>query len=90
MRVIATKKGFYNDCLVEAGEEFYVEDGLTASWFVPVKTESEVATESEVESDNKSNITVKQIKERLDEMGVSYPDNANKETLLALLQEHDA
>ena len=46
MKVKATKAGYYGGYRM-AGDVFEVEDGLTASWFVPLEQTEAEQTEAE-------------------------------------------
>lgn len=79
MKVVARKIGYFGGLIRDVGTVFEVHDDAAASWFEPVEPK-------QVEPEN--DLTVKELKQALDELGVDYPANANKETLSNLLAEH--
>lgn len=81
MWVRASKMGFYGT-LRYPGDVFEAADGETASWF-----ESVLSPEAEHDEQPPS-LSSKEIKAQLDALGVSYPANANKAALAALLAGH--
>ena len=49
MKVLAIADGFYGK-YIHVGDEFEVEDGLTASWFVPTEAEAKKQAEEEAKA----------------------------------------
>lgn len=88
MKVVAIKRGFYNQ-IREEGDVFEVEDGLTASWFEPVTQENQQEQTQEPVGGKYNSLSKEELQALLDERGISYHGNAGEAALRALLEASD-
>ena len=64
-------------------------DSKLAGDWVPADQLTKNVDSQEAAGDSQGNLTVSQIKARLDELGVEYDKGAKKDELLALLEQHE-
>ena len=68
----------------KVGNTYKTENKFVIDQMKKSKEYQEINVEKE---DSKKTLTVAEIKAKLDELGIEYDKNANKETLLALLPQ---
>ena len=61
---------------------------LAGDWVPADQVEKNVGSQEEA-TDSQGDLTISQIKARLDELGVKYDKGAKKADLLALLEQHE-
>jgi len=73
---------------VKTGASIITENAISGGDWVPADqvTKNEDSQEA---ADSQGDLTVSQIKARLDELGVEYDKGAKKADLLALLEQHE-
>ena len=67
---------------------FETDSKLAGDW-VPADQLTKNVDSQEAAGDSQGDLTVSQIKARLDELGVEYDKGAKKAELLALLEQHE-
>ena len=72
---------------VKTGASIITENAISGGDWVPADQVTKV--DSQEAADNQGDLTVAQIKARLDELGVEYDKGAKKADLLALLEQHE-
>lgn len=70
----------------ENGAIVLSESELSGNWIL--EEEYEKLLESQVDEHNPNDLTVPELKSKLDELGIEYSDKAKKAELLALLEAH--
>lgn len=73
---------------VKTGASIITENAISGGDWVPADQVTKNVDSQEVE-DSQGDLTVSQIKARLDELGVEYDKGAKKADLLALLEQHE-
>ena len=72
---------------VKTGASIITENAISGGDWVQADQVTKV--DSQEAADNQGDLTVSQIKARLDELGVEYDKGAKKADLLALLEQHE-
>nr|DAP24899.1 MAG TPA: Thymopoietin protein [Caudoviricetes sp.] len=73
---------------VKTGASIVTENAISGGdWVLADQVTKNV--DSQEAADNQGDLTVAQIKARLDELGVEYDKGAKKADLLALLEQHE-
>ena len=74
---------------VKTGATIVTENAISGGDWVPDdQVEKNVGSQEEA-TDSQGELTISQIKARLDELGVKYDKGAKKADLLALLEQHE-
>ena len=73
---------------VKTGATIVTENAISGGDWVPADQVTK-NVDSQEAADNQGDLTVAQIKGRLDELGVEYDKGAKKADLLALLEQHE-
>jgi hypothetical protein len=74
---------------VKTGATIVTENAISGGNWVPAdQAEKNVGSQEEA-TDSQGDLTISQIKARLDELGVKYDKGAKKADLLALLEQHE-
>lgn len=74
---------------VKTGATIVTENAISGGNWVPAdRVEKNVGSQEEA-TDSQGDLTISQIKARLDELGVKYDKGAKKADLLALLEQHE-
>lgn len=73
---------------VKTGASIVTENAISGGDWVPADQVTK-NVDSQEAADSKGDLTVSQIKARLDELGVEYDKGAKKADLLALLEQHE-
>lgn len=74
---------------VKTGATIVTENAISGGNWVPAdQVEKNVGSQEEA-TDSQGELTISQIKARLDELGVKYDKGAKKADLLALLEQHE-
>ena len=73
---------------VKTGASIVTENAISGGDWVPADQVTK-NVDSQEAADNQGDLTVAQIKGRLDELGVEYDKGAKKADLLALLEQHE-
>lgn len=71
----------------KTGATIVTENAISGGDWVPADQVAKV--DSQEAADSQGDLTVSQIKARLDELGVEYDKGAKKADLLALLEQHE-
>ena len=84
------KAGQYMEYInVKTGATIVTENAISGGDWVPAdQVEKNVGSQEEA-TDSQGDLTISQIKARLDELGVKYDKGAKKADLLALLEQHE-
>ncbi|MCG4822244.1 HeH/LEM domain-containing protein [Streptococcus gordonii] len=72
---------------VKTGASIVTENAISGGDWVPADQVTKV--DPQEAADSQGDLTVSQIKARLDELGVEYDKGAKKADLLALLEQHE-
>ena len=72
---------------VKTGATIVTENEISGGDWVPADQVTKV--DSQEAADSQGDLTVAQIKSRLDELGVEYDKGAKKADLLAILEQHE-
>lgn len=72
---------------VKTGASIVTENAISGGDWVPANQVTKV--DSQEAADSQGDLTVSQIKARLDELGVEYDKGAKKADLLALLEQYE-
>ncbi|WP_247933822.1 HeH/LEM domain-containing protein [Streptococcus gordonii] len=72
---------------VKTGASIITENAISGGDWVPADQVTKV--DPQEAADSQGDLTVSQIKARLDELGVEYDKGAKKADLLALLEQHE-
>lgn len=72
---------------VKTGATIVTENAISGGDWVPADQVAKV--DPQEAADSQGDLTVAQIKARLDELGVEYDKGAKKADLLALLEQHE-
>ncbi|MDJ8840273.1 HeH/LEM domain-containing protein [Salmonella enterica] len=73
---------------VKTGASIVTENTISGGDWVPADQVTK-NVDSQEATDSQGDLTVSQIKARLDELGVEYDKGAKKADLLALLEQHE-
>lgn len=73
---------------VKTGVSIVTENTISGGDWVPADQVTK-NVDSQEAADSQGDLTVSQIKSRLDELGVEYDKGAKKADLLALLEQHE-
>ena len=73
---------------VKTGASIVTENAISGGDWVPADQLTK-NVDSQEAADSQGNLTIAQIKARLDELGVEYDKGAKKADLLALLEQHE-
>ena len=73
---------------VKTGATIVTENAISGGDWVPADQFTK-NVDSQEAADSQGDLTVSQIKARLDELGVEYDKGAKKADLLALLEQHE-
>lgn len=73
---------------VKTGASIVTENAISGGDWVPADQFTK-NVDSQEAADSQGDLTVSQIKARLDELGVEYDKGAKKADLLALLEQHE-
>nr|DAX46953.1 MAG TPA: hypothetical protein [Caudoviricetes sp.] len=73
---------------VKTGASIVTENTISGGDWVPADQVTK-NVDSQEAADSQGDLTVSQIKARLDELGVEYDKGAKKSDLLALLEQHE-
>lgn len=73
---------------VKTGASIITENAISGGDWVPADQVTK-NVDSQEAADSQGDLTVSQIKARLDELGVEYDKGAKKADLLALLEQHE-
>lgn len=73
---------------VKTGASIVTENTISGGDWVPADQVTK-NVDSQEAADSQGDLTVSQIKARLDELGVEYDKGAKKADLLALLEQHE-
>ena len=73
---------------VKTGASIVTENAISGGDWVPADQVTK-NMDSQEAADSQGDLTVSQIKSRLDELGVEYDKGAKKADLLALLEQHE-
>lgn len=73
---------------VKTGATIVTENAISGGDWVPADQVTK-NVDSQEAADSQGDLTVSQIKARLDELGVEYDKGAKKADLLALLEQHE-
>ena len=73
---------------VKTGVSIVTENAISGGDWVPADQVTK-NMDSQEAADSQGDLTVSQIKARLDELGVEYDKGAKKADLLALLEQHE-
>lgn len=73
---------------VKTGTTIVTENAISGGDWVPADQVTK-NVDSQEATDSQGDLTVSQIKARLDELGVEYDKGAKKADLLALLEQHE-
>lgn len=73
---------------VKTGASIVTENAISGGDWVPADQVTK-NVDSQEAADSQGDLTVSQIKARLDELGVEYDKGAKKADLLALLEQHE-
>lgn len=73
---------------VKTGATIVTENAISGGDWVPADQVTK-NVDSQEAADSQGDLTVAQIKTRLDELGVEYDKGAKKADLLALLEQHE-
>lgn len=73
---------------VKTGASIVTENTISGGDWVPADQVTK-NVDSQEAADSQGDLTVSQIKSRLDELGVEYDKGAKKADLLALLEQHE-
>ena len=73
---------------VKTGASIVTENAISGGDWVPADQVTK-NVDSQEAADSQGDLTVSQIKARLDELGVEYDKGAKKADLLAILEQHE-
>ena len=73
---------------VKTGASIITENAISGGDWVPADQVTKNVDSQEV-ADSQGDLTIAQIKARLDELGVEYDKGAKKADLLSLLEQHE-
>ena len=74
---------------VKTGATIVTENEINGGDWLPADQVAKNVDSQEAAGDSQGDLTVSQIKARLDELGVEYDKGAKKADLLALLEQHE-